>query len=70
MDSNTDTSSTPAHQAEHLPQQVIDNLAKKIERRPTREQLEDHHVLLKTSVAPALQAQQQKLERSLLEDRL
>ncbi|KAJ2423928.1 hypothetical protein GGF41_002948, partial [Coemansia sp. RSA 2531] len=68
MDSNTSTSAHPHH--EHLPQQVIDNLAKKIERRPTREELENHHVLLKTNVAPALQAKQVELERNRLEDRL
>ncbi|KAJ1665306.1 hypothetical protein IW140_006016 [Coemansia sp. RSA 1813] len=66
MDSSVDQQPKP----EHLAQERLNLMEKKIERRPTREELEEHNVLRKTNVAPALQAKEMELQRSRLEDKL
>ncbi|KAJ2402012.1 hypothetical protein GGI23_001010 [Coemansia sp. RSA 2559] len=63
-------SSVDQPKPEHLAQERLNLMERKIERRPTREELEDHNVLRKTNVAPALQAKEMELERSRLEDKL
>jgi len=45
-------------------------LEKKLAQRPDKQELIDHNILPASNVAPALQAAQKELERSLLEDTL
>lgn len=51
-------------------ERLADTLEKKIENRPTKEDLTQHNILKDTNVAPALQAAQQALEKEKLANTL
>ncbi|KAJ1822322.1 hypothetical protein LPJ56_000858, partial [Coemansia sp. RSA 2599] len=53
-----------------IPSEKLELLEHKLERRPTREELQSHNVLKPNNVAPALQAKAEQLKHRQLEDAL
>ncbi|KIM78953.1 hypothetical protein PILCRDRAFT_824073 [Piloderma croceum F 1598] len=51
-------------------EQLVESLEKQLGSRPKKDELVDRNILKDDSVAPALQAAKEKLQRSQLEDKL
>ncbi|KAF8548742.1 hypothetical protein OG21DRAFT_1470893 [Imleria badia] len=65
------TSETPhARRRSTLDQATVQALERRLSNRPEKEELMDRNILKDDSVAPALQAARDKLQRSQLEDNL
>jgi len=64
--------STPAapERRTSFDQELVGSLEKQLNSRPKKDELVDRNILKDDSVAPALQAAKEKLQRSQLEDKL
>jgi len=60
----------PPERRTSFDQQLLGSLEKQIGSRPNKDELVDRNILKDDSVAPALQAAKEKLQRSQLEDKL
>ncbi|KAN0129236.1 hypothetical protein V8E53_012935 [Lactarius tabidus] len=64
-----ETGTRPARQ-NSLSTETLEALEKRLSQRPERQELQDRNILKDGSVAPALQATRDQLQRSQLEDKL
>jgi len=60
----------PPERRTSFDQQLVGSLETQLHSRPMREELVDRNILKDDSVAPALQAAKERLQRSQLEDKL
>jgi len=60
----------PPERRTSFDQQLVGSLEKQLGSRPKKDELVDRNILKDDSVAPALQATKEKLQRSQLEDKL
>ncbi|KAH7908415.1 hypothetical protein BJ138DRAFT_1157659 [Hygrophoropsis aurantiaca] len=60
----------PERRGSSLDQETVESLERRLSHRPDKDELMDRNILKDDSVAPALQAAKEKLQRSQLEDKL
>ncbi|EIW82993.1 hypothetical protein CONPUDRAFT_101470 [Coniophora puteana RWD-64-598 SS2] len=69
-DNNTSNAPSAVRRRSTLDKETVDALEKRLGSRPEKEELQERNILKDDSVAPALQAAREKLQRSQLEDKL
>jgi len=69
-DNNTSNAPPAVRRRSTLDKETVDVLEKRLGNRPEKEELQERNILKDDSVAPALQAAREKLQRSQLEDKL